>query len=131
MIRYRYKIQVQPPAPFVHVSLVNPADGQQLLNVPAQVDTAADRTVLPDAIVRQLGLPQTGVMSIGGLGGITYNLPTHIVLINIADAQPAPLKIVASTDEPWILLGRDFLNAHRMLLDGPQGVLEIGKPHEN
>ena len=35
-------------------------------------------------------------------------------------------KVVASSGEPWVLLGRDILNAHRLFLDGPQLTLEIG-----
>jgi hypothetical protein len=34
--------------------------------------------------------------------------------------------VVASSGEPWVLLGRDVLNAHRLLLDGPHLTLEIG-----
>jgi hypothetical protein len=34
--------------------------------------------------------------------------------------------VVASAGEAWILLGRDALNAHRLLLDGPRLFHEIG-----
>jgi hypothetical protein len=58
VIRYRYNTQLQPPAPFVHLLLRNPADGSELLAVPAQIDTAADRTVLPQTLVKNLGWPR-------------------------------------------------------------------------
>jgi hypothetical protein len=64
-------------------------------------------------------------MLIGGLGGITYTLPTYVVLVSVHDLAPVPVKIVASSDEQWILLGRDVLNALRLTLDGPKGALEI------
>ena len=67
MIRYTYNAQVQPPAPFVYLTLRNPADGSEVQNVAAQID-----------------------------------------------------------NEPWVLLGRDVVNAHRLVLDGPQFTLEIG-----
>ncbi len=126
MIRYRYNTQLQPPAPFVHLLLRNPADGSELPAVPAQIDTAADLTVLPQALVKNLGLAQIGSMLIGGLGGITYTLPTYVVLVGIHDLAMQPVKVVASADEAWPLLGRDLLNAVRLTLDGPQSVLEIG-----
>jgi hypothetical protein len=126
VIRYRYNTQVQPPAPFVHLRIRNPADGRELSDVPAQIDTAADRTVLPQALAESLGLAQIGTMLIGGLGGITYNLPTFLVLIGLHDLPQKPVKVVASADEAWILLGRDFLNSVRLTLDGPQSALEIG-----
>lgn len=125
MIRYRYNTQVQPPAPFVQVLLRNPVDTRELSSVPAQIDTAADRTVLPQTLVDALGLAQIGSMFIGGLGGITYTLPTYVVLIGIHDLATKPIKVVASADEPWILLGRDVLNGIRFTLDGPQSVLQI------
>jgi hypothetical protein len=43
-----------------------------------------------------------------------HNLPVQLV------------EVVASPGESWVLLGRDILNAHRALLDGPQLFLEIG-----
>jgi hypothetical protein len=131
VIRYRYNTQLQPPAPFVHASLQNPADGTQVDNVPAQIDSAADRTVLPQAVVDQLGLAQTGAMLIGGLGGMTYTLRTYVVLLGIHDLPPRPVKVVATADEPWILLGRDVLNAVRVTLDGPRQVLDVSQTSEN
>jgi hypothetical protein len=88
VIRYRYNTQVQPPAPFVHLQLRNPADGRELSSIPAQIDTAADRTVLPQALAESLGLAQIGTMLIGGLGGITYTLPTFLLLISLHDLPP-------------------------------------------
>jgi predicted aspartyl protease len=126
VIRYRYNTQLQPPAPFVYIQLRNPGDGNQLANVPAQIDTAADRTVLPQSLVKALDLAQIGTMRIGGLGGITYELPTYVVYAGIHDFAMQPVKIVASAEEHWILLGRDVLNAIRFVLDGPHGVLEVG-----
>jgi hypothetical protein len=95
-------------------------------DVPAQTDTAADRTVLPDAVIQALGLPQMGTLSVAGLGGIIHTLATYMVLLAIHDLPLQPFKIVASAYEPWILLGRDVLNTYRLVLDGPQLGLEIG-----
>ena len=125
MIRYRYSNHLSPPAPFVHVTLRNPAGGAELAGVPAQIDTAADRSVLPLALVAQLGLAQTGTLAIGGLGGIVYSLPTFVAFVAIHDLAPQAIKVIASEGEPWMLLGRDVLNAHRLLLDGPASALEV------
>ena len=125
MIRYSYNQQIQPPAPFVIIRLVNAADGRAFENVPAQVDHGADRSVLPSNLVDDLGLAQMGVAEIGGLGGKVQELPTYVVLVGIHDLPPRPCKVL-SCHEPWVLLGRDILNDHRILLDGPQVSLEIG-----
>ncbi len=126
MIRYAYLAQFQPPAPFVNIGLRNPASGTELRDQPAQVDTAADRTVLPDSLVKSLGLPQVGTIKLGGFGGVTYTLPVYAVLLGLHDLPPQLFKVAAHTQETWVLLGRDVINGLRTVLDGPQLALEIG-----
>ena len=46
-IRYLYNQQVMPPAPFVHVFVRPPQASQTAGPLPAQLDTAASRTVVP------------------------------------------------------------------------------------
>jgi predicted aspartyl protease len=126
VIRYSYNTQVKPPAPFVFLTLRNPADGTEQTNVPAQIDLGADQTVLPETVVQSLNLPQMGTMTVGGLGGFTYTLPTYAVLLSIHDLPSQPVKVIGAANEPWVLLGRDVVNGHRLVLDGPQLALEIG-----
>ena len=126
MIRYAFLTQLDPPAPFVNAVLRHPLTGTELRNLPAQLDTAADRTILPGSLVRSLDLPQVGVMRLGSFGGATYTLPVYAVLLGLHDLPPRPFKVAAHTEESWILLGRDVLNAYRIVLDGPQRALEIG-----
>lgn len=126
MIRYNYLSQLQPPAPFVYVTLRNPVTGAEQRDVPAQLDTAADRTLLPDALVQALALPQVGAISIGGVGGIIQTMASYPVEVAIHNLPGRIVEAVASPGESWVLLGRDILNAYRMLLDGPQLFLEVG-----
>jgi hypothetical protein len=125
MIRYAFLAQLDPPAPFVNVVLRNPASGDEMRDLPAQLDSAADRTILPESIVKSLNLPQIGVMKLGGFGGVSYTLPVYAVLLGLHDLPVQPLKVAAHPEELWILLGRDVLNSHRVLLDGPRLALEI------
>jgi hypothetical protein len=126
MIRYRYADHIVPPAPFVHVSLRCPTTGSHVDGMPAQLDTAADRTVLPDFVVERLGLAQVGHLLFQGFGSQVLELPTYVVSVTVHDLSPVTVKVVLGEREPYILLGRDVLNAYRFLLDGPQSALEIG-----
>lgn len=126
MIHYRYFAQVSPPAPFVYVALRNPQTGVELHDVPAQLDTGADRTLLPDAFVQALGLLQLSTIPIGGVGGLTQAMPSYLVEVGIHNLTFQVVEVVADPDEAWVLLGRDVLNAHRIVLDGPRLSLEIG-----
>lgn len=101
MIRYSYLAQLRPPAPFVYIKLRNPITGAELLNVPAQLDCAADRTVVPEALAKSLALPQIGAITIGGVGGLTQSMPSYPVELTIHDLQPLTFEVVASAGENW------------------------------
>jgi hypothetical protein len=125
VIRYSYLSQIQPPAPFVYVTLRNPVTGAEEKNVPAQLDSAGDRTLLPASVVQSLSLPQIGSILIGGAGGLTQAMPSYPVEIVIHNLPSMTMELVASPGENWILLGRDVLNKFVVMLDGPQLALEI------
>jgi hypothetical protein len=126
MIRYAYNQQVEPPAPFVLVTLRNPVTGLERENIAAQLDYAADRTLLPSDVAQSLVLPAIGSVFIGGVGGTVAEMTVYAVAIAVHQLPPRPVEVVAHPNEPWILLGRDVLNSHRVVLDGPQLALEIG-----
>ena len=125
MIRFRYARELSPPAPFVHVTLRCPTTAAEAANLPAQVDTAADRSVLPGRIVEALGLVEDGRTLVQGFAGDVVELPIFLVAVQVHDFQPVMIRAVLGAHEPHILLGRDVLNAHRVLLDGPGLALEI------
>jgi len=68
MIRYGYSPFSGSPAPFVHVTIRHPNTGQVSPELPAQIDTVADHTVIPGEIVDALCLTQSGAMFIAGFG---------------------------------------------------------------
>lgn len=125
MIRYVYQTQLQPPAPFVYVALTNPITGAEIRDVPAQLDTAGDRTVLPGPLAIALALPQIGSISIGGVGGFVQTMPSYPVKIAIHDLPGIDVEVVASPGESWVLLGRDVLNSRHVHLEGPALTVEI------
>jgi hypothetical protein len=84
------------------------------------------RTVLPMPIVDALGLLPVDEILVAGIGGLRYAVRTFAVRLAVHDLPAVLVEVMAHADEPWILLGRDMLNAHRILLDGPQSFLEIG-----
>lgn len=126
MIRYAYNPQIQPPAPFVLVTVQHPLTGAEFRDTPAQLDVAADRTLVPAALVQTLGLPAIGDVLIGGVGGTIERMDLYAVRLGIHTLPRALVEVVAHPVEKWILLGRDVLNNYRLVLDGPQLALEIG-----
>src|SRR4051812_31445758 len=116
VIRYSYNSQVNPPAPFVLLKLRDPTTGAEVLDLPAQVDSGADRTVLPLAIVQALGLSVAGAATIMGFGGPPTTTPLYCVDLGVHTLPLVAVRVIASPSEPWVLLGRDVLNGHRFLL---------------
>lgn len=126
MTRYRYNQQISPPGPFVHVALGPPLADLADADLPAQLDTAADLTVVPLRLIEHLGLVPFDSVPVLGFGGILTNAPTFLVRLSLRGQDPLALEVLGSAEEPHILLGRDVLNRYRFLLDGPRLVLEIG-----
>ena len=112
MIRYRYVRHLHPPAPFVHVTVTCPGTGNRCEDVPAQVDPAADRSVLPDAVVKTLALVEDGKLLFQGFAGEVVELPVFLVEIGVHGLPPVAVRAAFGEREPHILLGRDVLNAH-------------------
>jgi predicted aspartyl protease len=125
MIRYSYNQQVTPPAPFVHVTLQPPESTAAVSDLPALLDTAADITVIPAHVAEDLHLIPLDDMPIGGFDGRVTWVSTFLVQLGIRQFPPRVIRVVASRDEPYVLLGRDVVNGYRLLLDGPQLRLEI------
>ena len=125
MIGYAYNTQIYPPAPFVLLTLRHPVTGVELSAVPAQIDSAADRTVLPLSIAEAMNLEPIGNVLIGGVGGTIAAMPTYAVLLGVHTLPERLIEVIAHSEESWVLLGRDVLNNLRVVLDGPRLVLEI------
>ena len=125
MIRYAFNSQIEPPAPFVNITLRHPGRELELRDLAAQIDTGADRTVIPLAFALALELPRAGSVLIGGVGGTIEEMDLFGVLFAIHDGAAALVEVLAHEGESWALLGRDLLNRIRFNYDGPGKFLEI------
>ena len=126
MIRYHYTYQKQPPAPFVFITLRHPRTEAEVRDIAAQIDTGADRSLVPLAIVEALGLDFAGSITIGGVGGTTEEMKLYTFLLRVHTLPPQVVEVLAHLDEEYVLIGRDILNSYRLVLDGPALKLEIG-----
>jgi predicted aspartyl protease len=124
-LRGPYSTQVAPPAPFVPVTLSDPINSSVVATAPAQVDTAADRTVVPMRIIESLGLEPIDDLYVSGFGGSIHKISVYLVTLALQTFPPETLRVLAHANEKYVLLGRDVLNNHRIILDGPNQILEI------
>ena len=113
----------QSSCPFCSHRPLSSIGDEVLSDLPAQLDTAADLTVIPLTFIEQLGLVPFDAIPVIGFGGVRTNVPTF--LVSLRGQTPVALEVLGSADEPHVLLGRDMLNRFRLVLDGPRLVVEI------
>lgn len=124
MISIPYSRSFQPPAPVVSVLIGPPDASRPPLSVSAQLDTGADRTVIPTSVAHQLGLVPGGHLQFGVVGAV-ITLPVYFVSLGIPGVMDFIIDVAGDDDEPCILLGRDVLNALHAHLDGPGRMLTL------
>ena len=124
-VTFRYIATATPAAPYVYVSLGRP-DGARLDDIPAKVDTGADRTVIPTVLIERLNPEEVERREFEGLGGHRVSMPIVRVIVTIRGCASVEVDAAGNDGEPHILLGRDVLNNFRIVFDGPNAKLEIG-----
>jgi predicted aspartyl protease len=107
-----------PPAPVALVTLRNPESGMTEEQVAMLLDTGADVTLLPRAVVGQLGL---------GFSTNEYELVGFEGRFTTARAVRAEMVFLGLTfrgqflltEQDWGIIGRNILNAVALIFDGP------------
>ncbi len=111
----------------IDVTVSNPNRPPLTLALEAQLDTGADRTVLPLDAVNRLRLRRLRMSQGVVAGGGVVVFAVYEVAISIPSVMDFVLEVAAG-DEPHILLGRDVLNSLVATLDGPARTLELLAP---
>jgi len=124
-ITFYYSRSESPPAPYVLVTITRPDGASVAADLPAKVDSGADRTVIPEALVERLKLEPIEQREFEGLGGNRITLSLYEVSITIRGCAAVSIIAAGSPGEPYPLLGRDLLNSFHLTLDGPNQKLVI------
>jgi hypothetical protein len=124
-VTFRYVGTEFPPAPYAMISVGRPGGTTHAADLPAKVDSGADRTVIPTPLAVQLKLDEVDRREFEGLGGQRVTMSIFRLLMTIRGCPSLVVDAAGSDGEPYILLGRDVLNNFRVVLDGPSQKLEI------
>ena len=115
-----------PPAPVVLITIRRPNGTEQQLRVNALLDTGAEISLLPPALVTALGAVPAGECSIQAVGGAPVGpIFTYFVEFDLEGASEL-VEVAAWGDE--VIVGRNWLNSFYIALDGPQQTITIQAP---
>lgn len=127
-ISTRYLSAIHPPGPFAVVTVQSPDGSLSVPDCAAQIDSAADRTVIPQSVIDRLGIMPVRQIPLLGFGGVPTTYSVYEVRVVLPTFMPVTVEAVGEANEPWVLLGRDVLNGYKITLDGPSLKLTIEGP---
>lgn len=114
-------------APRLVIQVRSPRQEQLVREVPAILDTGSDRTCIPMSVIAKLGeLFEYGEVSVHGAVGVFEKKPTYVVHLKFGQCDFLDQEVVA-LDEEVALIGRDLLNLHKIILDGPRSRFRLYK----
>ena len=109
-----------PPAPLAYVTLRNRNTGATWIDVPMLLDSGADATLVPRAVVDQLGVAAapSNHLRLVGFDGSTS--PAQIVDIELTFLGRIYRGEFLLIDQEYGIIGRNLLNTIRLAFDGPR-----------
>lgn len=120
-MRFIYDQSRNPSAPFIDMRVTGPTGKSSYER--GKIDTGADMTVIPDYLVKSLGLEQDGSEYVTGIFG-TRHMHTYRTIVAVGSVEFMPLSAVAM-GRGNVLVGRDLINLWTMTMYGKDEACEI------
>jgi predicted aspartyl protease len=114
-----YSFDFDPPAPVLSIVLTGVVRSRPQMRLPALIDTGADMTAIPSTAVKRLHLYSVGRMAVEGIEGMAATVNIYTIRLAL-EGQPVREMEVVQTGQPFVILGRDWLERYYLLLNGPQ-----------
>ena len=117
----------EPPAPVALVTLRNPHGSQEVSGVPMLIDSGADVSLVPSDPVGRLGVETEAgksyqLVGFDGTESLAVSVNLHLIF-----AKRVFRGQFLITDQDTGVLGRNVLNALKLILDGPRLDWEISR----
>jgi predicted aspartyl protease len=127
LFRYPYRTVNlnSPTAPLALLNIAAIGSDDWVTDIPALLDSGADVTVLPEPVVTRLGLIPVEHLPATGFDGHTSLLPIFTIQLVVRDFPSIEVEVMGGIAERYAVLGRDVLNRFKVVLDGPNGRVEI------
>jgi predicted aspartyl protease len=120
-VSFSYSNGYEPPAPVVEVTIR--ARGE--VAVQALLDSGADATMIPSAILQRIGARFARLHKMRGVLGDAVAVELYFVEIQIGSYKIPAIRSIAVDSTTEVIIGRDVLNQLIVTLDGIAGTAEI------
>ena len=91
----------------------------------AIVDSGADSTMIPKAILNQLHVQQVKTAWMTGVAGERMAVNLYWVFVQFGDFRPVYTEVIGVHHRDEVIVGRDIINQFSVLLNGPAHTIEI------
>lgn len=92
------------------------------MRLPALVDTGSDMTAIPDTTIQRLRLYSVGRMEVEDIHARVTTVNIYTVQLAVAGQSAREIEVI-QTEQPFVILGRDWLENYCLLLNGPEQTL--------
>lgn len=108
-----------PPIPAIELVLHSTSSGKSTGSLLTVIDTGADITLVPLALLRQINAPELDEVRLRSHWGHTTSAITYLVDVQFETGTLPGIEVVADLHSDQVLLGRDILNKLMLFIDGP------------
>jgi hypothetical protein len=108
-----------PPAPLAHVTVRNPMNDSSWIDVPMLLDSGADITMLPSAVVDRIGVsivPDQKYELVSFDGNASFATLVQLELVFLHRTFRGQYLLI---DQEWGIIGRNIMNRIPLLFNGP------------
>lgn len=120
-----YHRALDPPAPFLDITVANRHNRRWRATMPALLDTGSEISAIPERFIDQLHLYPVGQISLTGIHS-TKVIYTFSVNLQMLTYKFTEVEIV-STPLEFAVVGREILNELLLTLDGPSLTFSVGR----
>ncbi|GJM40503.1 MAG: hypothetical protein DHS20C20_07850 [Ardenticatenaceae bacterium] len=124
-VQFEYDRRFLPPAPVVTLTVDGYSNDVQPTTIQAMVDSGADGTMLPTAVLTQIEASYVDSVRMSGVTGAVERRDRYRVRLQIGDIVIKGIDAIAVESENEGLIGRDVLNQLIVTLNGLAAELTI------
>lgn len=121
----RYNDGYFPPAPVLHVIFGHGGQRPWLGPFEAIVDTGADATIVPEAIVQRLRAIPLNPGQLETQWGDVHQVTIYLLDIEVSNQRLPGIVTAGDPEADEIVLGRNVLNKLPIFLDGPMQQTDV------